>query len=132
VVRFTIGIYASSKLVNEPDPAGPLVVYEVTDNAGETLGPVLGNVQMYDYAFTLPEPFPAARGTRYWVQIEALQGGDLPDWGLTSGTGGDGIYFRRVGGSVNLYQRVPGDAAFALYGLSTSGSQVYLPFLARE
>lgn len=132
VVRFAIGIYATSKFVNEPDLSGPLVVYSVEGDAGESSGPVLGNVQMYDYAFTLPTPFQVTGGTQYWVQIEAFQGGDLPDWGLTSGAGGDGFYFRRVGGSVNLYQRVSGDAAFALYGVPASGGgSLFLPTVVR-
>ena len=131
VVRFTVAIYASSKLVDEPDLSGPLVLYEVEGNAGQATGQVLGGVQMYGYSFALPQSFQAVGGTKYWVQIEAFQSGDLPDWGITAGTGGDGFYFRRVGGSINVYQRVSGDAAFTVYGSAESGNRLYLPNLAR-
>ena len=115
VVDFTLAIYPTNLTGLEPDVAHPpLVHYQVGGNAGETPAEVLGGVQTYDYRFTLPAPFQAAAGTKYWVQIEALQPG-APDWGLSKATGGDGHYFRKLADE-GIYQRVTGDAAFTLLG----------------
>jgi hypothetical protein len=39
----------------------------------------MGDVQTYDYRCSLPVPFQVAAGTKYWVQLEAFQGGGAPD-----------------------------------------------------
>ncbi len=130
VVNFTLAIYASIPAGTEPDLSGPpLVRYEVGSNAGETAGPVLGGVQMYDYGFILPTPFTAQGGTTYWVQIEAFQSGPSPDWGLTAGSGGDGKYFRRVAGEF-MFQRMTGDASFTLLATRVNGYRGYLPLIS--
>jgi hypothetical protein len=119
---FTIDIYPSIPVGSEPDVAkGPLIHYEVRGNANETPAEMVGDVQMYDYSFTLPVPFEAAAFTPYWVQIEALQAGN-PDWALTKGTRGDSQHFRRIlGDGSNIYQYAPGDAAFDLLALGSAG-----------
>jgi hypothetical protein len=71
---------------------------------------------LYDYSFVLPTPFHATGGTKHWVQIEAFQGGAVPDRGLTKGTGGDGTYFRRVVGERNVYETASGDTSFTVLG----------------
>jgi len=115
VFNFIVDIYASIPAGTQPDLSQPpLVHYEVGGNANETPAEVLGGVQTYDYHYTLPAPFQAAAGTKYWVQIEAYQGG-APDWGLSKASGGDGHYFRTDG---YIYQLVSGDAAFTLLGPS--------------
>lgn len=118
VVGFTLAIYPTNLTGFEPDVAHPpLEEYQLGDNAGETAAGVLGGVQTYVYRYTLPVPFQAVAGTKYWVQIEALQRGS-PDWGLSKGTGGDGHYFRKLADE-GIYQRVTGDTAFALLGPQT-------------
>jgi hypothetical protein len=115
VVDFTVAIYPSSLGGAQPDVTHPpLVDYPVGGNAAETLAAVLGGVQTYDYRFTLPVPFQAAAGTKYWVQIEALQRG-APDWGLSKASGGDGRYFRKLADE-GTYQHATGDTAFTLLG----------------
>ena len=90
VVDFALAIYPSNPTGFEPDVAHPpLVHYQLGGNAGETAADMLGGVQTYACRYTLPVPFQAAAGTKYWVQIEALQGG-TPDWGLSKATGGMG------------------------------------------
>ena len=64
------------------------------------------------------------------MQIEAYQPGPSPDWGLTKGTGGDGLYFRFVAGE-GLYQTLTGDTAFALLAEQVNGHRLYLPHIAR-
>ena len=74
VVDFEVAIYAS----NGAEPAylsGPLVTYQTGGSAGETFAGTVGGVDMYDYAFTLPVPFQAQGGTKYWVYIVAAQEG---------------------------------------------------------
>jgi hypothetical protein len=71
-------------------------------------------LNIFDYRFTLPLPFQAEAGRKYWIQIEALQN-DYPDWAIVAGTGGDGSHFMRmayVGHFGN--SSAPGDAAFTL------------------
>ncbi len=114
LIEFTVAIYASI-LAGEPDVINPpLVRYHAGGNAGQTPAGTFGGITMYDYKFTLPAPFQAVAGTKYWVQIEAIQNG-IPSWGIAAGTGGDGRYFRRIAGVGDVsYQAPPGDAAFTL------------------
>ena len=42
-------------------------------------------------------------GTKYWVYIVAPQDG-IPDWGISVGTGGDGMHFRRIHQDGDVYQ----------------------------
>ncbi len=116
VQNFTVDIFPSIPAGSEPAIAGaPLVHYEVGGNAGETPAEMLGGAQTYDYHFTLPAPFQAAAGTRYWIQIEAFQSG-APDWGLSAASGGDGSHFGGSGpsGEGYMFRSAPGDAAFTL------------------
>jgi hypothetical protein len=122
VQDFTVDIYPSIPVGSEPDVAKPpLVHYEVGGNANEKAAELAGDVQMYDYSFTLPVPFEADAYTPYWVQIEAIQSGN-PDWALSKGTRGDAQHFRRIlGDSSNIYQYAPGDAAFDLLAPGSAG-----------
>ena len=123
---FTVDIYPSIPVGSEPDVAtGPLIHYEVRGNANETPAEMVGDVQMYDYSYTLPDPFEAAAFTPYWVQIEAIQSGN-PDWALSKGTRGDSQHFRRIlGDSSNIYQYAPGDAALDLLALGVCRRDVW-------
>jgi hypothetical protein len=120
---FTVDIYPSIAVGSEPDVAkGPLMHFEVGGNAGETPAEMVGDVQMYDYSYTLPDSFEAAAATPYWIQIEALQAGN-PDWALSKGTRGDSQHFRRIlGDSSNVYQYAPGDAALDLLASGAAGA----------
>ena len=113
VVDFEVAIYAS----NGAEPAylsGPLVTNQTGGSAGETFAGMVGGVDMYDYAFTLPVPFQAQGGTKYWVYIVAAQEGN-PDWGLSKATGGDTQHFRVThDGSIPEFRS--GDLAFTLLG----------------
>jgi hypothetical protein len=128
VSDFKIAICASIPAGTQPDVVNPpLVEYYVGGNAGETLAGTFGGKTMYDYQSALPAPFQAAAGTKYWVQIEAIQQG-IPDWGITTGTGGDGWYFRRRPGVGDFYyENAPGNMAFTLLGLPGYG--IYLPLI---
>jgi len=115
VLDFTVAIYLST-IAGAPDLVNPAPVqYQTGGNAGQTLAGTFGGVTMYDYVFTLPAPFYAAAGTKYWVYIVAVQQGN-PDWGLAVGTGGDGIHYRKIHILGYTYQWIPGDAAFKLLG----------------
>lgn len=131
VVGFQIAFYASIPSGFQPDLSGPpLATYEVTHNANETPSAVLGGAQTYDYHYVLPQPFQASGQAKYWVQIEAFQGG-APDWGLSSATSGDGQYFRRIAGEGMNYQVVAGDAAFSLWGAGVGSHRSYLPLILK-
>jgi len=126
VLDFTVAIYPTSAGGSQPDILNPLVSYQTGGNAGETPAGSLGGIAMYNYSFVLPVPFTAAASTKYWVQIYAWQNG-TPDWGLTTGTGGDGAYFFRIHGNADIYQLRPGDAAFKLIGPMPVKHFIYLP-----
>lgn len=119
VADFVISIWASNPLVSsEPDVVHPpLVQYTVGGNAGENpLQPTGQSSQSYhDYHYVFSSPFVATAGTKYWIQIEAIQNG-ATDWGIVAGTGGDahcfGSHVNYAGG--NSYWSLSGDAAFAL------------------
>lgn len=121
VFAFRITFYASAAADTQPHCNNPEVEddvfvaqYDVPNNAGQTLFGVVGGHTLYDYHYTLPTPFVAAPGVKYWVKIDGLQP-VYPDWGICAGTGGDGYYFRYVAG-YNQFQFVPGDLAFTLMG----------------
>ncbi len=122
VLDFSVSIYPSSPAGTEPAVANPpLVQYQTGGNAGETSSGTIAGGTLYAYTFSLPTPFVASAGVKYWVQIEAFQQGSLPDWCLVTGSGGDGNHFRKIpgaGGDV-MYRAFPNDAAFALQGFVT-------------
>ncbi len=119
VYDFTVSIYASIAGGFQPDVTNPpLARFHTNSNAGEAPAGTFGGVAMYDYAFTLPSPFQAAAGVKYWLQVEASQGLTPtyywpPDWSLAAGTGGDGSHFRKITGG--NYASISGDCAFTLY-----------------
>jgi hypothetical protein len=99
--------------VNNPQlPEIYLAKFMVGTNAGETAAGVVGGTQMYDYAYTLPTPFQALAGVKYWVRIEASQIG-YPDWGLAAATNGDSQHFGFSAGAARFFYSF-GDEAFTL------------------
>ncbi|MBL8761317.1 MAG: hypothetical protein JNL50_08455 [Phycisphaerae bacterium] len=125
VIEFKVSIWPSNSTGFEPNVAGqPLVKYYSGDRCGESYVTTIGGIKYYDYAFTLPSPFQATGGVKYWVQIEASQGingwGWPPDWSIAKGTGGNGAHFRKVTGG--NYASISGDCAFTLM---SSDAQTY-------
>lgn len=123
VIDFSFSIHSSTAADTEPDVANPpLVHYQTGGNAGETsIGTVGGNA-MYSYSFSLPTPFIASAGVKYWVQIEASQQGSIPDWCFAGGSGGSGNHYLKTSGAGGdtMYRFAPGDAAFTLLGPITA------------
>jgi hypothetical protein len=120
VLDFRVDIYPSIPAGTEPAIANPpLVRYMTGGNAGQAPIGTVGGIPMYSYTFNLPANFIASAGVKYWVQIEAYQGGSMPDWGIAKGTGGNSSHFVResgAGGDI-IYHTVPDDAAFTMLGL---------------
>ena len=99
--------------INNPQlPEIYLAKYHVGTNAGETAVGTVGGIPLYDYAYTLPAPFQALAGVKYWLRIEASQIG-YPDWGVAVGTGGDGQHFAFSTGAARFFYSM-GDEAFTL------------------
>jgi len=124
ISEFTIEIYRSIPGGSQPDmgPGGRLYRRTFPGRANETFAGFFGGVRLYDYNVTLPSPFQAAAGVRYWVQIEAAQGLQPgtswpPDWGLNRGVGGNNSHFRYL--EVGQFQTITGDLAFSIF---TSGA----------
>ena len=117
VYDFTIKIYPSIAAGSQPDvTATPLYSKRVNGNAHESYATTIGGVKHYDYSFTLPSPFQATGGVKYWIQIEGFQGingwGWPPDWSMSRGTGGNNSHFRFIEGG--NYASITGDCAFKL------------------
>src|SRR5678815_4355763 len=95
VLDFKVWIYPSIAAGTEPAVAGlPLVQYQTGGNAGEISLGMVNGIPMYSYTFSLPTPFNASVGVKYWVHIVASQGGSSPDWSIAAGTGGDASHYR--------------------------------------
>jgi hypothetical protein len=116
---FTVTFFDSIAGDSQPNVANPrtteifLADFATGGPAGETFVGAFGGNSMYDYHFTLPTPFHATAGVKYWIRVEAAQV-THPDWGICLGTGGNGSYFRFLGAR-SMFQTVPGsDLAFTL------------------
>jgi len=122
VSEFRISIFPSNITGFEPlitalpeDEEGEawLLNVHTGNNAGETPVGVVGGVALYDYRCVLPQPFVATAGVKYWIRLQASQP-VYPDWGPTTGTGGNGAHFRYVTG-YHMFQSAPHDLSFALH-----------------
>lgn len=113
ITMFEIAIYKSIPAGSQPDIGfGPLVHYEFPGNAGQTPAGSSGGVAVYDYGITLPTPFVATGGTKYWVEILAWQDG-FPFWSLQAASGGNGSHFRFSEGMA-MFHIITGDCAFSI------------------
>jgi hypothetical protein len=90
-----------------------LVKYQVGGLAGQTYAGSFGGVAMYDYQYTLPQPFQATAGVTYWIRIEGETAGQ-PFWGVASGTGGNGSHIEYATGTT-MFSNWPHDLAFSLH-----------------
>lgn len=119
VADFTVRIYPSIAANTEPAIANPpLVEYNTAGKAGETAFGVVNGIPVNAYSFSLPVPFEASAGVKYWVYITASQTGLSPDWCFISGLGGSGHHYIKTSGAGGdtMYRFMPGDAAFTLLG----------------
>jgi hypothetical protein len=130
VYDFTIGFWESVWFGGQPNMALPPIVEheQIESNAGEaptglmiqTFWPnPIGTTPVYEYVCTLPEPFIAQGGVKYWLNITAWQGLTPqyhwpPDWGWAGATGGEGSHFRFIHDS-GPYQSISHDLAFSLW-----------------
>jgi len=103
--------HVTNPQLEDTDPVY-LAKYHVAGNAGETAAGTFGGTAMYDYSYTLPVPFHATAGQKYWLRIEASQVG-VPDWAIAAGSGGDGMHFAFSTGAAMFFDRF-GDTAFTL------------------
>ena len=135
VIDFSVGVYTSTAANTQPDHLSPpLVEYTIGGNASETppWTPSGGAPSIHDYSFTLPTPFTASAGIKYWVQIEGIQNGPT-DWGIVAGTGGDNSHFYAIPGVGDFYfNKSPGDAAFTLLGPPAEVHWIYLPLILNQ
>ena len=118
-----------------------LARYQVGGLAGQTFVGSFGGVSMYDYDFTLPQPFQATAGVTYWIRIEGETAGQ-PFWGVANGTGGNGSHIEFATGT-GMFLSWPHDLAFSLHtaaatsvgdpgaGLSSALTVVPNPFAGR-
>lgn len=117
VTNWTIAFYRDIANGYQPDIINPpFAIYNITGNAGETSAGIFGGTTMYDYSFTLPNPFQAVAGSNYWLLIQANQAG-IPEWGTAMGQAGNGKCFRRIAGMADWYFYIgSGDLSFSLFG----------------
>jgi len=90
-----------------------IATFHTNDNAGETYAGVSGGVVMYDYQFRLPTPVTIPGGVKCWFRVVAAQP-VYPDWGMATGTGGNGSHFRYTTGA-HMFQNWSHDLAFSLH-----------------
>ena len=122
VTDFRISFFDSNINGNEPyivalpeheDQEIVIATFHTNNNAGESAAGVYGGVAMYDYHYRLPTPVTLQGGVKYWFRVVAAQATG-PDWGMTTGTGGDGSHFRYTSG-LHMFQFWPHDLAFSLH-----------------
>jgi hypothetical protein len=119
---FSISIWGD--FYDGPDiGAGPLILYDLDTGigtAGETFvgdfgSSGFGPTPMYDYHLVLPNSFTAQAGKKYWISIQAFQGG-VPNWGLAHSAAGNNrgyMSFINYAGGTN-WRSTTYDSAFAL------------------
>jgi len=89
-----------------------IATFHTNDAAGETFVGTSGGVAMYDYEYTLPTPVTIPGGVKCWFRVVAAQP-VYPDWGMATGTGGNGSHFKYTT-DTTLFQNWPHDLAFSL------------------
>lgn len=121
ITSFRIAFYAD----NAGQPGAALYSAVVAGNANETSLGTVGGFPMFTYSVDLGTEFLATANTRYWMSIVP----DLafpPQWGIASGTGGNGIGFQDFLGTRG---QIP-DLAFDLTGLAAVPEPGSIPLVA--
>jgi PEP-CTERM motif len=113
ILDFTVAFYADSGGV----PGTTLFTETVSGTANETFLTTVNGFPVYTYDLSI-NPFVAAAGTQYWVSVEPTLFFP-PQWGWSSGTGGDGAGYQCFFGACSS-SGIP-DLAFTLNGSTTSG-----------
>ena len=112
-----------SGLATIPDVGQALASFTVT--AGGGLTPNAGAPNAFDFEATLPQSLDLMPGTRYWIQIQAIQPYP-PQWGMHITNARQGLgpvqYFDLL--VMPAWMNVPdnGDLAFQLLGSAFSGN----------
>ena len=106
IAGFTLQFYSDSGGV----PGASIYSTYIPGTAGETDIGLYGAYELYNYSAGLGTPFDAAGGTQYWLSI-VPDIGFPPQWGWTSGTGGDGASYQVFFGAGSV---LAADMAFSL------------------
>jgi PEP-CTERM motif len=110
IAGFTLQFYAD----NGGIPGASVYSVYVTGTANETYLAPSGDFTAYTYA--IDTSFAASAGTQYWLSVEPDLGFP-PQWGWSTGTGGDGAGYQVFFGTGSP---TPSDFAFTLVGGANS------------
>ncbi len=95
-------------------PGSSVFSEHISGTGNETFLGNFGGFPTYTYSANLP--FTAQAGTEYWLSV-VPDLGFPPQWGWSSGTGGDGISYQDFFGSRS---QLSADMAFTLFGQSNN------------
>jgi len=87
--------------------------FHTNSAAEETYVGTVNGIAMYDYRFVLPQSVTLQGGVKYWFRVVGVQP-VYPDWGVQTGLGGDGSYFR-YGTGLHMFQSIGHDLNFSLH-----------------
>ena len=107
ITGWTIQFYASTG----GQPGTSLFSQHINGTGGEAFLGTFGGFPTYTYSLDI-SGFDAAAGTEYWMSV-VPDLGFPPQWGWSSGTGGDGISYQDFFGSRS---QIAADMAFTLNG----------------
>jgi hypothetical protein len=107
ITAWTVTIWSD----NGGQPGAPLQVTHVDGTANETFDGIFNGFPAYTYSVS-GLGFSADAGVQYWIS-EVPDLGFPPQWGNSSGTGGDGVAFQDFFGTRT---QLAADMAFALDG----------------
>ena len=106
ITAFTVSVYSDAG----GQPGASIYSESVAGNGNEAF---LGNYGGFDtYTYSVGANFAAAAGTQYWLSV-VPDIGFPPQWGWSSGTGGDGTSYQDFGGARST---IGADLAFTLTG----------------
>jgi len=103
-------------------PGSSLFSQHIAGTGGETFLGDFGGFPTYTYSLDITG-FDAAAGTQYWMSV-VPDLGFPPQWGWSSGTGGDGISYQDFFGERS---QIAADMAFTLNGGGGGGGGVPEP-----
>lgn len=97
---------------NAGQPGSSLYSQTFSGTGGESGVGSYGGFPTFTYSVTLPSAFVAGAGTKYWLSV-VPDVGFPPEWGWSSGTGGDGTSYQDFFG---VRSALSADMAFSLDG----------------